>query len=105
MSNLRIAHKSCNLWKGDRLPLKDGTIPERPVSNIKKKKIKKNNRPKMCNACMSGRMLGRDQICRVCNSSPQPTDFPGWAKRNTKDCDHNQYHCFACILGFVKRKI
>jgi hypothetical protein len=103
LSNLRIAHKSCNLWKGDRVPLPDGTIPEKPTVQ-RKKKSSKSDRPKICNVCMSGRVLRNGQVCPSCSSGPQPIDFPGWAKRNTRECDHGRYHCFACILGFVKRK-
>lgn len=103
LSNLRIAHKSCNIWKGDRVPLEDGTIPEKPAVRVKKSRVKKQGRPKICKACSSGRILSNGQTCSVCNSGPQPSDFPGWAKRTTRECDHRVFHCFACILGFVKR--
>ena len=105
IENLRLAHKSCNLWKGDRVPLSDGTIPEPPQkrSQQQKKRIKKQNRPKVCSVCMSGRILMPNQICVICNSGPQPVVFPGWAKRKSSECDHKIYHCYACILGFAGR--
>ena len=105
ISNLRLAHKACNLWKGDRIPLEDGTIPEPPKSNseFKKKRIRKQSRPKVCNICMSGRILLPGERCNVCNSGPQPVIFPGWAKRRSSECDHKIYHCYACILGFARR--
>lgn len=105
INNLRLAHKSCNLWKGDRVPLKDGTIPEREkrTSSSKQKRIKKSNRPRVCNTCLSGRNLLPNQTCNMCSSGPQPLDFPGWAKRKSTECDHRVYHCYACILGFVRR--
>jgi hypothetical protein len=106
ISNLRLAHRSCNFWKADRVPLKDGTIPEKPEksSQFRNKRITKQNRPKVCTSCMSGRSLGPNQICNVCNSGPQPPVFPGWAKRKSYNCDHNKYHCFACVVGFVARR-
>ena len=105
IDNLKLAHKQCNFWKGDRVPLPDGTIPERPkkTSSYGQKRIRKSNRPKVCISCMSGRNLRPNQTCRVCNSGPQPPVFPGWAKRKSYDCDHNIYHCFACIVGFARR--
>lgn len=105
ITNLRLAHKKCNIWKGDRVPLADGTIPEPPTkrSQSPKRKVKKQNRPKVCNVCMSGRNLMPGQMCMFCNSGPQPITFPGWAKRKSNECDHTIYHCYACILGFVRR--
>lgn len=103
LSNLRIAHKHCNIWKGDRIPLSDGTIPEKPPVRVKKSKLVKRSRPTICNACHSGRALMSGQVCDRCHSGPQPIDFPTWYKRPTKDCDHRIFHCFACILGFAER--
>jgi hypothetical protein len=106
MSNLRITHKQCNLWKGDRVPLPDGTIPEMPPkkSNQKRKRISRLNRPKVCDVCMSGRILLPNERCHVCGSGPEPIKFPGWAKRHTKECDHFIYHCYACVVGFQGRR-
>jgi hypothetical protein len=103
ISNLRLAHRQCNFWKSDRMPLEDGTIPEKPVKKSSIKKVKKHNRPKICGSCMSGRLVNHGQKCSVCRSGPQPEAFPGWAKKKTVECDHTMFHCFACILGFVKR--
>jgi len=106
IENLRLAHKSCNLWKGDRVPLEDGSIPERPKpkSSYGQKRIRKQNRPKVCNTCMSGRLLSVGERCNVCNSGPEPIIFPAWAKRKSFECDHYIYHCFACIVGFKGRR-
>lgn len=41
ITNLRLTHKRCNNWKGNMLPNKDGTIPERPVKGSKKRKVVK----------------------------------------------------------------
>lgn len=105
INNLRLAHKQCNMWKGDRVPNKDGSIPE-PEKRVKTPKLKrqrKRNRPKVCKSCNSGRLLMAGQTCNVCNSGPKPLEYPGWAKRRPSECDHGVHHCFSCILGFSKR--
>lgn len=106
ISNLRLAHKSCNLWKGDRVPLTDGTVPDPPPRSSKyhKKRIRKQNRPKVCSVCASGRILLQGERCYACHSGPQPLTFPGWAKKKSSECDHGIYHCYACILGFAIRR-
>lgn len=106
ISNLRLAHKQCNLWKGDRVPLADGTVPEPLPKGSKnyQKRVKKQNRPKVCNLCMSGRILLPGERCSLCHSEPRPLSFPGWAKKKSNECDHRIYHCYACILGFARRR-
>lgn len=101
LNNLRIAHKKCNAWKGDRIPNKDGTIP--PAIK-KKKREPKPKRPSVCPVCLSGRNLSRKQFCDSCGSGPQPTDFPRWAKKKISECDHKEYFCFGCTIGFIERK-
>lgn len=107
ISNLRLAHKQCNVWKGDRVPNSDGTIPEKEQkrSSYKQKRVRKRNRPRVCKNCNSGRMLLPGQICMSCSSGPEPRVYPGWAKRKPSECDHNVYHCFSCFLGFTKRVV
>lgn len=105
IENLRLAHKACNFWKSDRVPLEDGTIPEKPIRPTKTlKRVRKRNRPSVCSSCLSGRLLGPNQRCNSCNSGPQPAVFPGWAKRKSYDCDHKVYHCFACVVGYASRR-
>jgi len=105
ISNLRLAHKQCNLWKGDRMPLPDGTVPDPPPRSnfVDRKRVRKRSRPKVCSVCMSGRILLPGERCAVCHSDPQPRAFPGWAKRKSNECDHKIYHCYACVLGFARR--
>ena len=103
LPNLRLAHRECNFWKGDRVPLEDGTIPDKPPKKSSVKNNKKKDRPVVCSTCISGRKLMHGQQCSSCNSGPKPIKYPSWAKRKTVECDHQTYHCFACILGFVKR--
>lgn len=105
IENLRLAHKQCNIWKGDRIPNKDGTIPEKqtPKSMYKQKRVNKRNRKRVCKVCSNGRLLLENQTCKSCFSEPQPKKYPGWAKRKPSECDHGIYHCFSCFLGFTKR--
>lgn len=107
ISNLRLAHKQCNVWKGDRVPNKDGTIPEKEErrSSHRQKRIRKINRPKVCKSCNSGRSLFPGQVCMSCRSGPEPKVYPGWAKRKPSECDHKTYHCFSCFLGFTRRAV
>lgn len=100
LSNLRLAHKSCNIWKSDRLPNPDGTIPEKPERSRSKRK---KERPALCGTCHAGRGLNMNQICPDCGSFPQPRTFPMWAKKRPYECDHNINHCFSCIIGLVER--
>lgn len=101
VDNLRLAHKLCNTWKSDRMPNKDGTIPPPPV---KEKRNRKSERPKVCQSCLSGRQLSYGEICSTCGSGPQPMDYPRWAKKHVKECDHKLYFCFGCTVGFIERK-
>lgn len=100
LENLRLAHKKCNAWKSNRVPNKDGTIPPPP----KKERIaKKKNKPIICNICQAGRSLSSGEVCVSCGSGPEPKDFPRWAKRHIRECDHKIYFCFGCTIGFIER--
>lgn len=101
IDNLRLAHKQCNTWKSDRMPNKDGTVPPPPE---RLPKNKKRDRPTICETCMSGRNLKYGEVCSICGSGPQPIDFPRWAKKKVKECDHKLYFCFGCTVGFIERK-
>ena len=100
LENLVIAHLDCNSRKGDRLILPDGTLEPVPVKKQKNKVIKKDP----CTKCNEGRSLTEDQICETCGSEPQPKKFPRYLQRIPKECDHDTFHCFACLLDFVPRK-
>jgi hypothetical protein len=107
LSNLRLAHRECNIWKGDRLPNQDGSVPEKEQrrSGLRQKRVNKKTRKRVCKICNSGRMLYPGQACPTCYSEPEPKNFPGWAKKKPSECDHKVYHCFSCFLGFTKRTI
>lgn len=100
LDNLKLAHQPCNNLKGDALPNPDGTI------NFVNRKVKipKLPRPEFCDHCISGRLLLIGEVCELCGSGPQPVMFPTSYKRKSTNCDHDKYHCFACIIGLVKRK-
>jgi hypothetical protein len=105
--NLKVAHKKCNAWKGDRIPNPDGTIPPR-VSTKKKhttRRDRRSLRQTICQDCNNGRLLARGQICVVCNSEPSPAHAPHWAKKPANLCLHGgQDWCWACSIGIVERQ-
>lgn len=99
-SNWQLAHRLCNERKADRLILPDGTLEPLPT---KSKPARVVHRPPT-ECCFEGRLLVGDEICPDCGSEAQPKTFPKWKQRGTKDCDHDYYHCWLCVLGFVDRK-
>jgi len=104
--NLRLAHKKCNMLKGDIVPNEDGTIPERvkvPKSDAQRK-IKKKIKASICHKCNNGRLLGQKDSCKDCGSSAGPKDAPHYLKRKSKDCNHSTFWCWACSMGIVERR-
>lgn len=99
LSNLRLACQPCNNLKGDALPNEDGTVN---FVNRRERTIKL-PRPEQCDNCETGRILLIGETCDVCGSGPQPALFPTAYKTKSANCDHSLYHCFACIIGLVKR--
>lgn len=104
LSNLELFHKKCNAKKGDRIPNKDGTLPERITRQFKYRRQKRAERPEVCTSCNSGRNLSEDEWCNSCGSGPQPERFPRWRQMQPKDCDHDLFFCSSCVLGFVPRR-
>lgn len=100
LSNLRLMHFVCNNLKGNIVPNPDGTITLNRFA-----KLPKQERPGLCELCMSGRLLLDDETCPVCGSGPQPKRFPTAYKRKPKNCAHSgREHCFMCVIGFIERK-
>lgn len=99
LENLRLMHFECNNCKGDIVPKEDGSI-----DLTKKSKAPKLPRPEVCQACNSGRLLNVDETCSVCGSVAQPIIYPQSKKRKPKNCDHAEFHCWMCVLGFETRK-
>ena len=107
VSNLRLAHKKCNSWKGDRLPNEDGSIPPRPqrASYKNRKQQRQEILDSLCTDCYDGRLLLEEEVCPYCGIPAGPEDWPHWAKRPANKCDHTPPEwCWACSIGIVDRK-
>mgnify|MGYP002776715963 CR=1 FL=1 len=100
LGNLRLACKSCNSLKGDRMLDEEGNIPPRPMSRKLKRKIRA-MRPEVCKTCMSGRKLALGEVCNVCGIGPQPARTPTFYKRDPRECTHGEAHpletCWLCF--------
>jgi hypothetical protein len=107
LSNLRIAHKKCNAWKGNRRPNADGTIPPKAPKKreVKHKQRKREILESICEECYDGRLLLEDENCPSCGVMAGPPDWPHWAKRRADKCDHTApMWCWACSIGIIDRK-
>lgn len=106
LSNLRLAHKTCNTRKSDSIPNEDGTIPVRPpkVRSETRRKIKKNLQKKVCHHCSNGRKLLNGESCKNCGSLAGPSRAPHYLKKKANECDHSSYWCWACSIGIVERQ-
>jgi hypothetical protein len=101
ISNLRLAHRSCNSRKGNMLPLDDYTLPPLPP---KKEPGVKVVRPEICDTCYSGRLLFPGEVCYDCGSEAQPKAAPKATQKTPKECTHSGFdHCWMCYLDFVPR--
>ncbi len=99
-SNWALMCRVHNSEKADRVWIEEGVLEPKAVKH-KEPKVKKKE---PCAKCNEGRALQRDQICAVCGSEPQPKARPRYMQREPKECDHDQFFCWACNLGFVDRK-
>lgn len=105
VENLRIMHKRCNAMKGDTVPLEDGSVPSNRRENAQdRRNAQRSLRAEVCKQCNSGRLLEYGETCVSCGSGPMPAKFPQWAQMRPKDCDHDLFHCWACVLGMYDRK-
>lgn len=100
VDNLRLMHKRCNALKGDRMPNADGTLPPLPKELLGKFHIRadKSGRVDVCDTCDSGRLLTLGDVCEICGSGPQPVSWPTYLKKNPKECDHHEFHCWMCVV-------
>lgn len=98
--NWQLSHEKCNQMKADRLILEDGTLE--PV--VRKTKPIKAHKKDPCEECMEGRLLLEGEECYLCGSGPQPASFPKYRQKTPKECDHSDFFCWACTLGFVERE-
>lgn len=96
LKNLRLAHKTCNAKKGERIPNDDGTLPERPKKTFKYSRDKKASRPEFCVKCNNGHDLLIGEICASCGCNAQR--FPMSAKVPFPECDHEILWCWVCSI-------
>ncbi len=98
--NFQIACQNCNSKRGNRKYLEDGSLEPLPSKNKPAKVVKKTP----CETCYEGRLLLEDETCPTCNSGPQPKNFPKYRQKVPKECDHDEFFCWSCNLGFVERR-
>lgn len=105
LENLKLAHKRCNVEKGDRLLNEDGTLDPKPrrVSYRQRKVNKQEILNSYCAECEGGRLLFEEETCDVCGGGPGPRGAPRYLKRRPKDCDHSIYWCWLCAIGIEDR--
>lgn len=99
--NLKIMHVKCNNDKGDRMVLPDGTLEPKPIREPRKQKVE---RKKPCERCWEGRKLGEHDVCDVCGMTAMPQPYPRYKQKTPGECDHNEFHCWGCLLGFIERE-
>ena len=89
MPNLKLAHKSCNQRKADRVFLDDGTLE--PRKRTMGYRARKNNREKIidafCELCYDGRLLLENEACPECTRGAVP--WPWTYKLDPKQCSHS----------------
>lgn len=96
LSNLKLMCKKHNAKKGDLIPHKDGTLPEKPVRKFRYRRDKRAERPDLCVSCDNGHNLMIGEICASCGCDAQR--FPRWAKVSYQDCDHEITWCWICSI-------
>lgn len=97
LSNLRLAHKTCNAKKGERIPNEDGTIPDRIVKKVfRYRREKRAQRPELCTQCYAGNYLAADEVCAACGMTGKA--MPQWAKVKYNECDHELLWCWVCSI-------
>lgn len=97
LSNLRLAHKTCNAKKGERIPNEDGTLPDRRQKKVfRYRRDKRATRPDFCFECNNGHDLFVGDICASCGCNAQR--FPMSAKVRYDECDHEILWCWVCSI-------
>jgi hypothetical protein len=98
LGNLQLMHRVCNARKSDLIYDENGELPQRG-----RPRSVKVARPDPCGYCDNGRALYPGQYCDICFSGPQPAAWPATMQRKPKECDHEVYHCWLCVVGHVTR--
>lgn len=104
--NLGLAHRRCNLDKGDRLLMPDGSLEPRArrVTYRERKANRREALENLCEVCMDGRLLLKGEICEDCGSPPGPPEAPYYLRVAPKNCDHHHNFCWMCYIGIIERK-
>jgi hypothetical protein len=105
-NNLKLAHKKCNVEKGNRVFLEDGTLEPktRRIGYRERKANKQQILAEFCDKCHNGRLLSQDESCYRCSRSPGGTHVPKYLWRQPKDCDHDATACWMCYIDLLPRK-
>jgi 5-methylcytosine-specific restriction endonuclease McrA len=96
LSNLRLMHKKCNAKKGDLIPNRDDTLPEKIVRKFRYRRDKRAERADLCVSCDNGHDLFKGEICASCGCDAQR--FPRSAKVRFDECDHEILWCWVCSI-------
>lgn len=107
--NSAAAHKDCNVDKGDRIFLPDGTLEPKPKKRQKKQKGDKVRWiERVCMKCLGGRLLSKGQTCISCCARPGPASGRMYLKTDPSWCardGHFSNWCKVCSSGLVERDI
>ncbi len=104
IDNLKLAHRSCNQEKGDRIFLDDGTLEPMPVREgyAVRRANKERILSEYCELCANGRLLMPEEYCPDCFRGA--TKYTWSMKRQPKDCSHSGYEwCWMDACGIIER--
>lgn len=103
IDNLKLAHKKCNIEKGDR-EFVDGVLEPKPrrIGYRERKANKAEIVESFCELCYDGRLLLPDEQCPECDR--EATQFPWTTKLSPKECPHEGvWWCWCCSIGIYER--
>jgi len=103
IENLKLAHKKCNIEKGDRLFI-DGVLEPKPkkVGYRERKANKAEIMKQFCELCYDGRLLLPEEECPECERIA--TAWPWTTKMEPSKCPHEGvWWCWACSIGIYDR--
>lgn len=103
IDNLKLAHKKCNIEKGDR-EFVNGVLEERPrkIGLREKRANKQAILEAFCELCYDGRLLQPEEVCPECDR--EAVAFPWSTKLEPSRCPHEGiWWCWACSIGIYER--
>lgn len=105
IDNLKLAHRICNVRKGNRIFVDGKLEPIKKRESYAARKAKKRKAlDDLCGSCHNGRRLGHGERCKKCGAEPGGTLVPQYLWRRPNDCDHDNYACWLCLIDIVPRK-